>query len=280
MKALFAFVFVFLLLCRFSFAEIKSFTEVWNNFAYYDTNIERKGFSSLLGRYEGKFGIYLFETPFQVYGAYYGVSSQDPHHWNNVIYAGGGLRFKPFQAYEGRGWFDDWVKDLKVFTEGLYSFYLRDIASGEANRRTDLRVGFDLWHEWNLDKPDESLPWGEVWSNLSYRTTNFSWTDFNNYLFYWQPKLGWHLGRGAGVYLRADLTYSGNDSYYWLNVLDYGAGLRFAPWRNDDSIHPLFRKFQLFVEALAVSYLKNKPTNSDNEVSSDVRFGFDFSYGR
>lgn len=262
-------------------AEVKPFAELWNNIAYYDSNIERKGFASLLGRFEGKLGIYLFETPVQVYGAYYLTASQAPNYWSNSIYYGPGIRVKPWQTMKFPGWAAEWIPSVKVFYESLSSSFLKDAASGEANKRNDNRYGFDVWHEWNLDDPDLANYWGELWGNLSMRSTNFSWTDFNSYVLYLQPKIGRHLGHGIETYLRADLTYSGQADY-WLNVFDYGAGIRFEPWRNayKASEDSLLKKFKMFIEVLGVSYLKNKPTDLTKNVSTDVRFGIDFSYGR
>lgn len=156
---------------------------------------------------------------------------------------------------------------------------MKNAVSGEANRRTDTRYGFDLWHEWNLDNPDPDNFWGELWANLSYRSTNFSWTDFNGYIFYFQPKIGRHLGRGIEPYVRADIT-SSDKADYWLNVLDYGAGIRFEPWRQTADKDSLLKKFKMFAEILSVSYLRGKPADSNKTVSSDVRFGIDFTYGR
>jgi hypothetical protein len=270
-----------LLLCGLAAAETKPFAELWNNIAHYDTNVERQGFASLLGRFEGKVGLNLFDTPLQAYGAYYCMASQSPDYWDNSLFYGPGLRFKPFGGYEAGSWTMAWLPDLKIFVESLSASYLKNAASGEANKRTDLRYGFDLWHEWNLDKPDYSQFWGEIWSNLSYRSTNFSWTDFNGYLFYFQPKVGRHLGNGVEAYLKADLTMSSQDDY-WLNVGDYGLGIRFEPWRSayktdEDS---LLKKFKMFAEVLGVSYLKDKPADPQKTVASDFRFGIDFSYGR
>jgi hypothetical protein len=137
----------------------------------------------------------------------------------------------------------------------------------------------DLWYEWNLDRPDENLPWGELWANYSYRTTNFSSADFKGSIFYFQPKIGRHLGSGIEVYLRADLTTS-DKTEYWLNVVDYGVGVRFEPWRQTHKEDSILKKFKMFAEVLGVSYLKDKPTDVNKVVSSDVRFGIDFSYGR
>lgn len=270
-----------LLLCGAAAAETKPFAELWNNVAYYGTNIERRGFSSVLGRFEGKLGLSLFDSPLQLYGAYYCMASQSPDYWDNSVFYGPGVRVKPFAGLQLSGWAIEWLPDLKLFAESLSAGYLKNIASGEANRRTDLRYGFDLWHEWNLDKPDYNQFWGELWSNFSYRSTNFSWTDFNGSVFYFQPKLGRHLGHGMEAYLKTDVTMSSKDDY-WLNVADYGVGLRFEPWRSaykadEDS---LLKKFKMFAEVLGVSYLKSKPTDPQKTVASDVRFGIDFSYGR
>ncbi|MEE8638306.1 MAG: hypothetical protein V3T21_04580 [Candidatus Margulisiibacteriota bacterium] len=258
-----------------------TFIELWNNIAYYDTNLERKGFASFLGRFEGKAGISLFNSPLQVYGVYYGAFSQSDDYWNNSIFSGGGVRFKPFESYPASGWQDEWIRGLKIFAESLGSSYLKNAASAEAAdlKTTDTRYGIEVWHEWNLDKIDENLPWGELWANLSVRSTNFSTMESNNYVLYFQPKIGKHLGKGVEVYLRADITSSDRDDY-WLNIADYGVGVRFEPWRKNGGKNDLFRKFKMFAEILWVSYLKDKPTDPNKEVSTDVRLGIDFSFGR
>jgi hypothetical protein len=259
-----------------------TFVELWNNVAYYDTNLEKKGFASFLGRFEGKVGLNLFNSPLQVYGVYYSTLSQSPDYWDNSLFAGGGVRYKPFESYLGSGWQDEWIKDVKIFAESLSASYFKNASSAEANKNTDTRYGLEIWHEWNLDRADESLPWGELWANLSYRETNFGWEDFSDYVLYFQPKIGKHLGRGIGVYLRADATTSGKEGpdYYFLNVADYGIGIRFEPWRESGGEKDIFRKFKMFAEVLGVSYLKDKPEDPNKEVDMDVRLGIDFSIGR
>jgi hypothetical protein len=279
-------------LFRPSLADLRPFVELWNNFTYYDTNLERKGYDSILGHYEGKVGLWLFDTPFQLYGAYYGMTAQTSDYYDNSLFTGAGLRVKPLAGnFQATSWLDEWVPDIKVFAESLNANYLKGASSAEAAglATTDIRYGIDLWHEWNLNKPDESLPWAELWTNLSYRTTNFGWSlasgeapSFNNYIFYFQPKLGKHLGRGIETYLKADVVYSGKSGpdFYFINVADYGVGLRFEPWRNMETANELLRKFKMFFEVLGVSYLKDKPADPNKVVERDVRFGIDFSYGR
>jgi hypothetical protein len=258
-----------------------AFGEFWNNVAYYDTNLEYPNFASVLAYYQGKVGLNLFNSPLQAYAVYYGEASQSANYWDNSLYYGGGLRFKPFEGYNGTGWYNEWVRDVKIFGESLSSTYLKNAASAEAGglRKTDFRYGFDLWHEWNLDWPIPSLPWGELWANYSHRSTNFGWEDFNDYIFYFQPKFGWHLGNGIESYLKADLVASGKSgaSYAFLNTADYGVGIRVEPWRQEKGIDDFIRKFKIFAEVLGVSYLKDK---SATPVNSDLRFGIDFSTGR
>ncbi len=267
------------------FGETRPFVELWNNFAYYETNLERPGYNSILGHYEGKAGLWVLDTPFQVYGAYYGITAQSSDYFDNSLFTGLGVRVKPFEgSLPGAHWTVEWVRDLKFFAESLSAGYTKGSASAEAAglATSDVRYGYDLWHEWNLDKPDESQFWGELWSNLSYRTTNFGWEDFHNYIFYFQPKLGRHLGRGSEAYLKADVVYSGKAgaSYSFLNNADYGLGIRFEPWRNMETANELLRKFKMFVEVLGVGYLKDQPADPTKVVNRDFRFGIDFSYGR
>jgi hypothetical protein len=63
-------------------------------------------------------------------------------------------------------------------------------------------------------------------------------------------------------------------------VADYGFGLRLEPWRSSSDLSDLLRKLKIYIEVLGVSYLKEKPVDATKQVSADVRFGIDCSYGR
>jgi hypothetical protein len=257
---------------------------MWNNAAFYDTNLEKPRFASILARYEGKFGLNLFHFPLQVYGVYYGASSQASEYYDNYVYSGAGLRLIPFRSYRGTAWYNEWLSGLKVFAENLSAGYLKNAASAEAAglADTDFRYGLEVWYEWNQDDPDRRQPWGELWLNYSRRETNFGWETFQDSILYFQPKFGLHLARDIKAYLRADLTYSGKSgaSYSFLNIADYGVGIRFEPLREYGETTDLFKKFKMFAEVLGVSYLKERPADAGKVVTSDVRFGVEFSYGR
>ncbi|MFH1362223.1 MAG: hypothetical protein ABIH69_06180 [bacterium] len=261
------------------------FIELWNNAAFYDTNIEKKSFSSILGRFEGKVGLNVLDLPMQVYGVYYGVSSQTNDYWDNYLHSGAGVRIMPLREFKSETWTTQWLKGVKIYAETLSASYLKYSATAESLAKTDLRYGVEVWHTWNTIEPTRALPWGELWMNLSLRQSNFGWTGdqgFADYVFSFQPKVGLHLREGIGVYLRTDITTSGKSGadYYFLNVADYGVGIRFEPWQNIGNKNDLFRNFKMYAEVLGVSYLKEKPADPVKTVTSDVRLGVEFSYGR
>jgi len=257
------------------------FVETWNRIGYYDTNLERKRFAKMVGRSETKLGFNILQFPVQAYGVYYGVVSQDAAYWNNSLFSGGGIRFIPFRDFKGTHWVNEWLKGTRFYYETLSSSYMvnGDQAQAAGLYTTDVRNGIEVYHEWNLDNPDETKPWAEMWGNLSYRSTNFTSWETGSRVLYLQPKFGIHLGGGIGVYLLADVISSTDDSY-WLNTTDYGVGIRFEPWRQTGAPNDLFRKFKMFLEAVGLSYTKDRPTDPNNDVTSDVRFGVEFTYGR
>lgn len=258
------------------------FIDLWNHVAFYDTNLERPRFASILGRFEGKVGLNVFHYPVQVYGVYYGAASQSPDYWDNYIFSGGGVRLIPFRDFQGTSWANEWIKGIKLYYESLAASYLKNAISAEALADTDGRYGLEIWYAWNQSEPDLRMPWGELWLKWENRETNFGWEPFKTWVFYMQPKYGIHLGQGIEAYLKADITMSGKEGadYSFLNIADYGVGLRFVPLRSIGQENDLFRTFKMFAEVLKVQYLKERPINPNNSVESDVRFGVEFSYGR
>lgn len=257
------------------------FLELWNNAAFYSTNLEKQNFSALLGRFEGKVGLNFFDFPLQAYGVYYGASSQSLDYWDNSLYSGVGARIFPFRDYSGDRWYNEWLKGIRIYGEGLNASYLKNSVSAEGLAKTDSRYGLEIWYAWNQYKPDETIPWGELWLKADYRQTNFGWEKFEDYVVYCQPKFGRHLAEGIEAYLRADITYSGKSgpAYSFLNIADYGVGIRFVPLRGMSRDNDIFRTFKMYAEILGVTYLKDEPAAA-KRVNSDLRFGVEVAYGR
>jgi len=279
---------------------MEPWADIWTNVAQYETNAEKMDFKSIVGRVEARIGIHLLplwgETTLKPYFAYLGVSSQDNAYWNNSGASGGGVRFKPFLGYRANAWYDEWIKDLRIFGEVLSITYYseKEKAESEGKPVTDTRAGLDLWHEWNQFRPEDptstpnpALPWAEVWANLSYRTTNFYEEEFNDFIFYLQPKIGVQsdiLDTGASIepYLRMDLVLSGKGKEYaWLNHIDYGAGIRVRPFKQGNFFGnnlPWLSKLKIFAEMISISWTKGK--DYETRPDTDFRFGIDFTYGR
>lgn len=255
----------------------------WTNASYYTTNAEKTNFRSFLLRSEGRFG-FQFSEDFSAipYIVYYGSYSQDPNYWNNELAYGAGLRLKPFSSLSMDSWFGDFLKEVKIYGEILNLKFLQNASSAEANgvKTTDFRIGIDLWREWNLSTPNYSLFWGELWTNFSYRDTNFydtvNFNKFQTYVAFQQLKVGRHFPGGIKPYVAIYVNKSGS-SKAWLNNIIYGIGLRMEPFREQEATPVLLRKFKMFLEVLNVSLLAEQdPTRP----TSDFRFGVECTEGR
>lgn len=265
---------------------------VWLNGALYKTNLEKNDFNKVVGRVESKVGVHLMNlwgpVTLQPYLAYYGVMSEDLHSWNNNNVLGGGVQIMPLLGMKNL----DWMQDLKVYAEVL-SISWTSFSTPEGDptynpNTTDVRFGFDIWHEWNQPGPykveNRAELWGEFWGNLSYRDTDFNYNKLQNYVCFIQPKLGIYAFKffnnlSLEPYFKADIAFSGSDATYY-NVADYGIGLRVRPFTSGMlfgyDMQPL-KKLKFFVEVLAVSYLKGKTAEQPDH---DFRIGIDFNFGR
>ncbi len=269
---------------------------VWLYGAHHQTNLEDEDFDADIGRVESKIGVKLIplwaEASVQPYLAYYGVASQDKHSYNNNSVSGVGVQVMPLL---GMGQFD-WLQDIKVFYESLSIQYGSHDENDpndttEYNLDKDNRVGVEIWHEWNqpgqYTVENRSMLWGELWGHASYRQTNFSAEDenqleYDTYLAFFQPKVGFYLWKAFNTisvepYFKADAMFSGRD-YSYLNNLALGVGIRVRPFMGGYLFGMDFRalrKFKLFIETESVSYFKDQ-----GEIDHDLRFGFDFNFGR
>ena len=269
---------------------------VWMNGARYKTNLERNNFNSDLGRIESKIGVNVLtlwaQATIEPYFAYYGVSSTDRHSYYNNSISGIGIQIMPLLGISSV----DWLQDLKIFYETLSVHWTtkddEDVNDNpELYYKEDCRSGVEIWHTWNEPGPyvveNRHMLWGELWAHASYRTTNFGYDKLDNYIAYFQPKVGIYLFKffdnlSIEPYFKADVIESGK-TYSYLNNMDYGVGVRIRPFVSGKlfgfDLQPL-KKLKFFVESLAASYLKDNPREGNDFVNHDVRFGIDFDYGR
>lgn len=251
-----------------------AWVDSWNNGSYYATNGENQRFNAFLGRSEIRIGMPIGEEiPLSPYIATITTLSQDQNYWNNNFAFGVGLRSMPFKGYESSGWADEWIRDVKFFGEFLTLSFLKDATTAKTNNveTSDVRVGIDMYHEWNQTKPDKKVPWVEVWSNLSYRSTNFYQGGFKNFLYTHQQKTGMHFEDDAvQLYLRTDLTMAGRSEAWW-NSLYVGPGIQILPYKSSDD--PVLKNFRVYIEMLSIIWYKDKNSTRPN---TDTRFGIDY----
>ena len=279
-----------------AFADIDPLTpwaDCWNNLAFNTTNFESDNFSTHLDRFEGRFGVNLLPIAQNVwikpYVGYVMVYSGNKNYYNNNLAYGGGVRINPFMNSD-----DPLMRDLKVYIETMQASWLQDETKAKTDNipTTDTRWGYDLWHEWNqkqnyqTDEPiDYKQPWAELWSNLSFHSTNFNYGFDGGYIFNLQPKMGFYLNSDTPdlvePYIRADLVMSSKTGVTWdyLNTADVGLGVRLEPFRKGDpnEVNPFLFKFKAFGEALVATYFTGQ---TPGRPDSNVRLGIDFTVGR
>jgi len=280
MKRILMFIFCFIVFFQLQ-ANAEFWADTWINAGYYETNAENPNFRSVIERSELRFGYQPGEdftaTPYIVL---YNVYGQDANYWNNNLAYGVGLRLKPFTSFDSKYIFLDWITGVKLYSEILALAFLKDQETATANKvkTNDFRIGLDVWHEWNLQNADPDLFWAEMWSNLSYRNTNFydeiNFNKFQTYVGYFQLKVGRHIFNGLKPYAALYVNKSGADAV-WLNNILYGIGLRIEPYTDKKDFPPLLQKFKMFVEILSVSWF-----GETERPKSDFRFGIEFTQGR
>lgn len=265
-------------------AESPIWSDIWTNASYHSTNGESPAYfqREVLARSEGRFGIRMNgNSAVAPYIVYYGVLGQNSAYWNNNLAYGLGVRAMPYTSFETSSWALEWIRSIKLYGEILSMTFLKDGTTAKNNgvKTSDVRFGVDVWHEWNLSKPNPSVNWAQVWGNVTYRETNFydplNTNKFQTYVGYMQLKIGRHMGT-IKPYLAGYLTSSGNP-LPWLNSLYYGLGLRMEPFRGDETAPELLRTFNMYVEALNISWLADQDPTRPN---TDTRFGIEFTYGR
>lgn len=149
----------------------------------------------------------------------------------------------------------------------------------------DFHFGLDYYHD-NLftDKKDQKTLM-VAWANLTYRQTNFNFSDFRNGIISLNFKLGRKWGSTNRSLLFSYLVFDAaaiplcHDCNWWENYFHPGFGSSWYPFAFNKEGKPnkeAFRRIHVFAEVLGAGFwLKGQPPDRVKEV--DFRFGVAFS---
>ena len=146
---------------------------------------------------------------------------------------------------------------------------------------SDFQLGFDYY----LDNIFEETSFAYlVWSNLTFRRTNYAISDYKTILWMGNIKLGPKFDICTIInnpYFVFDWTSSPKySSRFWENFLRIGFGYQIYPFKSQTNFFPrtLTKRTRLYFEYIFNNkWLKDEPTNNIN--TWDIRVGLAFSTG-
>ncbi|MCI4626639.1 MAG: hypothetical protein L3V56_11845 [Candidatus Magnetoovum sp. WYHC-5] len=252
----------------------------YGDFAYRKTNFSKNDYKNISGWAEVKIVLkntlklnpYIKLTP-----SYSGTENS----WESVFVYGGGLEYRPF---EDVGSLNDvkfeWIKSFRLYAEYLTLGHMKD--EGDQYKH-DMRAGIDIWKEWGASNRNSGLIYGELYSDLSWRKTNFSFEKYKTHSFTIVGKIGVKtidITKQLPLILYAigELSTTGKGSF-WENNVKTGLGVRVIPIIkkpfniNSDIILRVYAEGLRVVEYLKDEQLPNTP-------DYDLRAGINFSISR
>lgn len=283
----------------------------YGDFAYRDTNFTHGGYNTINGWWETKFILRVKESipkqyrflMFEPYGKFTLAASGKSYAWENNLVYGLGLENRFLSTWDGDPMpLKELASRLRLYFEYLGMTSIKDQPDPWVPLN-DVRLGVDLWKEWNvppdpLDYKGDPL-WGELWFNLGWRKTNFNLPDYKTYNNGLMARLGLRHDKplcltDSGVqalllpYVMVETGFTGKD-YFWENRLNAGAGLRFMftlPMSNSSRDLCADPKklaeskliiMRLYAEGLhTVTHYRSTPDPGTPE--NDFRVGINFSY--
>lgn len=286
-------------------------SQSYGDFTYRDTNFSRGGYNTITGWWETRFILRTKEkiSPeyrflmFEPYGKFTLALSGKSSAWENNLVYGLGLENRFLSTWNtDRNPCKELASRLRFYFEYLGMTPIKDQPDPWVPVN-DLRVGVDLWKEWNIP-PDPKVYkddplWGELWFILGWRKTNFNLSDYKTYNNGLMGRLGLRHDKPlclteSGVqalllpYIMVETGYTGKD-YFWENRLNVGGGLRFMftlPTSNpsgDLCVNPKKLSeskpiiMRLYAEGLhTLTHYRGIPDPGTPE--NDFRIGINFSY--
>ena len=175
----------------------------------------------------------------------------------------------------------NWLNNFRLYTTYGSREYWDKPGTGDPQDE-DFRVGFDYYHD-NLFS--ERAGTYLVWTNLTYRSTNYSLRDYDAVVWEGNVKLGPKKRFNAGKsivlpYVLLDWTYvPDHPRRWWENFLRAGIGIRLYPKTSgvaDKQLARLLSRFNVYAEVLHnVSWLEDDAPDRVEE--TDWRIGINFS---
>lgn len=201
-------------------------------------------------------------------------TSDDIFWWQRNIQLSVGLQWYPFPIQYKK------LRSIRVFLlYGYRSFY--DKPKDESPEYQDTQIGGDYYFD-NLF--NNSIFTYSVWSNISYRKTNFSLDDYKSPLWMGNIKIGPKFivkNTINNPFLITDWTYVFNyPDRFWENFIRLGLGYQIFPFNSESTILPkiLAKRLRFYIEYYYnVAWFGEKPQNKIKNY--DIRFGMSFSTG-
>ena len=174
-----------------------------------------------------------------------------------------------------------WFRNLRLYTTyGIREYY--DKPRNADPEDEDFRIGFDYYHDNLFDK---RVFTHLLWTNLTYRSTNYSLSDYDAVLWEGNLKLGpkFRFNAESSILLPygfIDWTYAPDHNLrWWENFLRAGVGVRLYPKVSgiaNKQLRDILSRFNIYAEILHnAQWLENDAPDSVEE--TDWRIGINFS---
>jgi len=174
-----------------------------------------------------------------------------------------------------------YFRGIRLYSLLAYRNYFSK-PEGADSQDTDLQLGADYYYDNLFDR--ETLV-SALWSNGGYRKSNFSFKDYNSFLWMGNVKIGLKTSGSQRIlmgYLVFEWTYAPKyKGHWWENFFRTGVGVRFYPWakKRESFAEDFLRRFNLYAEFLHnAAWLGDSPVTGAVE-KSDFRIGIGFSTG-
>jgi hypothetical protein len=176
-----------------------------------------------------------------------------------------------------------WLENLRLYsTYGIREYY--DEPRNADPEDEDFRIGCDYYSDNLFDRKGFTYFTYLLWTNLTYRSTNYSLSDYDAVLWEGNMKLGPQFRFNAEnsiflPYAVIDWTFSPDyDDRWWENFIRAGAGVRLYPKvsAENEELERILKRFNIYAEVFHnASWLGDDAPSSVKE--TDWRIGLNFS---